>query len=61
LDHGTATHVDGIGSHAAIEFARVGCEGLALLEGVFAIIEGLEAEDFDDADGHADGGVLEFV
>lgn len=50
LDHGAASHVDGVGAHAAVEFAGVEGEGLALLEGVFAVVEGLEAENFDDAD-----------
>lgn len=34
---------------------------MALLDHVFAIVEGLEAEYLDDTDGHADGGVLEFI
>jgi hypothetical protein len=58
LDHSTGTHVDSVGRDTTVEFAWIGCEGLALLEGVFAIVEGLEAKDFDDAYGHADSGVL---
>ena len=61
LDHGAGSHVDGVGADAAVEFAGVHGEGLALLDHVFAVVEGLEADYFDDTDGHADGGVLEFV
>ena len=61
LDHGTGPHVDAVGTDATVQLPRVEGEGLALLEHVLPVVETLEAQDLDDADGHAHRGILQFV
>lgn len=58
LDHGAGSHVDAVCADAAVEFAWVGGEGLALLDHVFGVVEGLEAEDFDYSHCHSYCGIF---
>ena len=61
LDHGAGPHIDAVGPDAAVQLARVEGQGLALLEHVLPVVEGLQAQDLDDPNRHADGGVLQLV
>mmetsp|Transcript_33143 Transcript_33143/g.79158 ORF Transcript_33143/g.79158 Transcript_33143/m.79158 type:complete len:283 (-) Transcript_33143:222-1070(-) len=61
LDHCARAHIDAVGPHPTVHFARVKADRLALLGHVLCVVEWLQTQNFDDTHHHTDGGILSFI
>jgi len=61
LNHRAGTHVDAVGTDAAVHVGGVHGDGFLLLDHVLGIIEWLQNQNLNNSHRHSDGGILELV